>query len=658
MTIRYAQPWGDEYLKIPYSAQPYPYPRVAGILGALAETPPEEVPVRQKERGYVPLAAPGQPEPVFGAVAPVWITVKVPAGAAPGVYRGDVRIEARGEKPVVAPVELKVTDWTLPDPQDYRTWVDMVESPDTLALEYGVPLWSEEHWRLIGQAFRHVGRPGSRVVYVPLIARTNLGAEQSMVRWVKKADGGYDYDFTVMDRYLDVAKRNMGEPKMVIFWVWEMYLLEKEIYSGKDHLNLETSIAARNAIRGTGPLVTMKDPATGKLDTVALPQYKDPASKALWQPLMAQVRERMKARGLEKAMYLGMMNDAMPSKEELSFFAGICPGAPWARQAHWGPPFGDLMGTGATLGYKAHVWNVEFSTGKSLHGWKQPNLFVYYDRDREVTPHTPLLWRSMTENSITGNQRGVGRLGADSWPVVRDKNGRRAAFIWERYQESSWRNLDLCSHSLAPAPEGPVATARFETFREGVQECEARIVIEAALTDKAAREKLGENLAGRCEAALDERQFAMAVGLSERQLNNPNAQGKTRGAVELAAGYLWYLGSGWQERTEKLFTLAGDVEKKLAAKPKLWEELLPPPEAPKPGPPPPPPVEEMAKTLSFGRQQIGGKVKMTKAGDTKGSFVAVGDTMNGLTVKEISKTSVVLSLSWQGQELTVTKDRK
>ena len=100
------------------------------------------------------------------------------------------------------------------------------------------------------------------------------------------------------------------------------------------------------------------------------------------------------------------------------------------------------------------------------------------------------------------------------------------------------------------------------------------------------------------------------------------------------------------------------VQKRFAAKPKLWEQLLEPPAPPPAAPPPPPPVEEMAKTLNFSRQQIGAKIKVMKGADTKGEFVAKGDVVNGLTIKDISKTSVVLSLTWQGKELTVTKERK
>ena len=142
-----------------------------------------------------------------------------------------MKVEAEGEKPVQVPIELRVADWSLPDTQDFRTWVDMIQCPDTLALEYNVPLWSEKHWELIAQSFKLIGETGSRTVYVPLIAHTNLGNEQSMVRWVKKGDK-YDYDFSIMERYLDVAEKNMGKPKLVIFVVWDVYMIPASDASG------------------------------------------------------------------------------------------------------------------------------------------------------------------------------------------------------------------------------------------------------------------------------------------------------------------------------------------------------------------------------------------------------------------------------------------
>ncbi len=74
------------------------------------------------------------------------------------------------------------------------------------------------------------------------------------------------------------------------------------------------------------------------------------------------------------------------------------------------------------------------------------------------------------EIQITGYQRGLGRIGADYWPVVRDKRGRRVGYIWEQYPQSLWHSCNMFSHMLNPGPDGPVATTRYEQMREGMQE--------------------------------------------------------------------------------------------------------------------------------------------------------------------------------------------
>ena len=102
-------------------------------------------------------------------------------------------------------------------------------------------------------------------------------------------------------------------------------------------------------------------------------------------------------------------------------------------------------------------------------------------------------------------------------------------------------------------------------------------------------------------------------------------------------------------------------QRSIAGKPSLWHELVEPPPPPAPPPPPPeqpPNLEALIKDVTAGRQQIGAKIKIMKPGDTKGSFMAVGDELNGLKIKEITKTSVVLSMEWKGQELTTTITRK
>jgi hypothetical protein len=40
-----------------------------------------------------------------------------------------------------------------------------------------------------------------------------------------------------------------------------------------------------------------------------------------------------------------------------------------------------------------------------------------------------------------------------------------------------------------------------------------------------------------------------------------------RGCTEAVAGDAWFVGSGWQQRSETLYRLAGEVTRKLAAGP-------------------------------------------------------------------------------------------
>ena len=567
--VRYGLPWGYQQLVIAYSGESQPYPRRPQLLEALSDEPLAEFPVSANSPARSYLQTPGQPEPVFGAVVPIWVTVQVPKAAAPGKYTGKLTIRADGQPPVSVPVELEVVGWTLPDSQDYRTWVELVQSPDTLALEYDVQPWSDRHFELIARSMDRIGEVGSRVVHVPLLAETNLGNAESMVRWIDKGDGKYDYDFAAMERYLDTAEGHMGRPKIVIAWVWEIYLLKSEEVR-KDHLWLKEASTARRDFRGKGPLVTVLDPATGKTRNEHLPRFEDPASRALWKPLLDEVRRRLAKRGLAKALMLGMLNDVRPTKEEVQSFEVIAPGVPWALHAHGG--FGAwqkyrLHGL-ARVSYQATVWGRSFvdslKDGKRMYGWKQPELIVEYERSREFNSVPPSKWRHYAEYNITGGQRGVGRIGAEYWPVIRDKRGQRKGRVWQRYVHSSWRNLDLHSSLLAPAPQGPVAAARFEAFREGLQECEARIVIEQALTDGSLMARLGDELARRCQSELDERLKFMFRSMSTLRLAGPNYRYaySWRGTPGVD-GHSWFVSSGWQHRSRALYGLAAEVAAKL-----------------------------------------------------------------------------------------------
>ena len=106
-------------------------------------------------------------------------------------------------------------------------------------------------------------------------------------------------------------------------------------------------------------------------------------------------------------------------------------------------------------------------------------------------------------------------------------------------------------------------TERDYLMREGVQDCEARIVLERALTDGSSRQRLPPELVARCEDTLRER--TLHVNLATSVGDNPYGTEDWDQHVDLSAGGVWFVHSGWQERNRRLYALAGEVEKNLAA---------------------------------------------------------------------------------------------
>ena len=219
--------------------------------------------------------------------------------------------------------------------------------------------------------------------------------------------------------------------------------------------------------------------------------------------------------------------------------------------------------------YCASVWSLvtgaDNPTGEGRHGWRTPQPRVQHDRHANV--HPMARWHLMPEVNILGQQGGVGRLGGDWWPCVRNRDGRRAGNARDRYPHASWRNLDMNVQMLAPGPDGAVATHRFENLREGVQECEARIVIEQALLDGALRAKLGPELASAAEQTLRRRANLVTNACSNLQMSGVvhDNLASTRSFYKWpnVAGHCWLLGADWLRMNEDLFTTAGAVAAKL-----------------------------------------------------------------------------------------------
>ncbi len=559
--IRYPQPNTTEH------GLSWRYP-VSGIrrFDVLERTAPPEVPVREKKPGS--WASDAAPWPC-GAVQPVWVQIRIPADAAAGDYTGSLTITAEGENAITTPIHLRVCPWKLPAPEDFETIMDFLQSPWWNAEHYKVEPWSDKHWDLIAETLKILYTIGNRTVYIPLIGRTHLEHDEPIVRCVKEEGGKYSYDFTLMDRYLDLVQKYMPSARIVVLIVFDQYMQPRR---------------TEDAERTPGaPWITVLDPKTGKTERTRGPTCADPEAEALWEPLIRSARERLRKRGLDTGTVLGLVNDyGTPDDQTVAFWKKLCPDLGWLAMGHGiaSQYYKQAKKAGGTQAYGvSHAGSsaMEQGThycGKDIypygcrHGWDRPKpwdkekrgeRFILHRRRGDPDADFPVLFsgrdflsvatpmrnhRLAAEFNIQGDQSGVGFQPADWWyeHFSRGGGGIRGGYDGTF---TRWNNNGPTSRKLDPGPDGALSTVRFEMMREGVQECEARIFIEKALLDKDRRARLGEELAARCERLIIER---------------------TRSVLRSIYNYAWYSTVDWNNYAEELFNTAAAVADALAAR--------------------------------------------------------------------------------------------
>jgi hypothetical protein len=301
--------------------------------------------------------------------------------------------------------------------------------------------------------------------------------------------------------------------------------------------------------------VPLFDPGTGEVGELPGPPYNSPQAAAFWKPVLDACRERLKKRGMDdESIVIGLCGDTEPDRETVDMFHEAAPWAKWAGQAHRGVYGlrGNKVSTVANYGGKVWVSKIPDPAKERRFGWQvgvqgRPRIFTVFPR-----AGAPLVLRSETnlaghwifqETYMLIGLRGASRIGAEFWPVVGDSKSRMATLVNLYDSPVPTMNCSVID-LLAPGPDGAVSTARLETLYEGSQEAEARAFIEKAMQAKGDKLAIGgsqpDAMRQMLQDLLDER---------PRLLN--------------AYGDLtpWYVGSGWEARSERLYDAASQVSK-------------------------------------------------------------------------------------------------
>ncbi|MBO7267467.1 MAG: DUF4091 domain-containing protein [Bacteroidaceae bacterium] len=137
----------------------------------------------------------------------VWVSCQVPTDAAVGTYNGYLSIKAGKRTIAKLPLSIKVINHTLPDPKEWVFHLDLWQNPFTEARYYGTPLWSDAHLEAMRPSMEMLAAAGQKVITTSIMHKPWNGQTEdhfdSMVTWVKKIDGTWDFSFAVFDRWVE-----------------------------------------------------------------------------------------------------------------------------------------------------------------------------------------------------------------------------------------------------------------------------------------------------------------------------------------------------------------------------------------------------------------------------------------------------------------------
>lgn len=137
-------------------------------------------------------------------VQPVWISVRVPANAAAGIYTGTVTVKA--DKSYTLNLSIKVGNRTLPPPAQWAFNLDLWQHPAAIARVHDVPLWSDAHFAHLKKYYTMLAGAGQKNITASIVnepwGHQTYDDFPSLIQWTKKKDGSWQYDYSLFDKYI------------------------------------------------------------------------------------------------------------------------------------------------------------------------------------------------------------------------------------------------------------------------------------------------------------------------------------------------------------------------------------------------------------------------------------------------------------------------
>lgn len=155
--------------------------------------------------------------------AGVFVRFEIPKDMAPGKYAGVFKILSTrlfDDEVLIDKIKytVYVKDIVLPEPRNYTFSLDVWQHNCNIARKAGVPIWSDRHFEMIEQYLKTLAAIGADAVTVVVAEIPWSGQrcfqnkqtpanlfEYSMIRTQRNSDKTYTYDYSVLDRYIELC---------------------------------------------------------------------------------------------------------------------------------------------------------------------------------------------------------------------------------------------------------------------------------------------------------------------------------------------------------------------------------------------------------------------------------------------------------------------
>lgn len=393
------------------------------------------------------------PEPRFDlageSARPVWLSIDVPADAHPGLYRTEIRVLSEGGQDLPFTLELEVLPLALPPPQDWRFQLDLWQNPWAVAAHHGVPPWSPAHLEILKPHLKMLGEAGAKFITTYLCHSPwkddTYTADSTMVEWIRRPDGSWEFDYSIFDRYVELAMECGITQSITCYtplpWKHRVRFLDAR----------------------TGDYVWQEWPPTS------------PEFASFWKTLLADLRRHLVRRGWFDRTYIGINEN--PLEDTLAAIATVKEDSPdWklTYAGKWHPELNDLLDDYCVIVDEPPTR--EHLAARKRAGRTTTFYVCCYPAKPNNYPFSP-----PAENTWMGwhaaalDYEGFLRWAYDSWTADPLRDTR---------------------HVFWPAGDcflvypGSRSSIRFERLREGIADFEKIRLLRAQLTERKASEQL------------------------------------------------------------------------------------------------------------------------------------------------------------------------